>query len=42
MKRTHMESNNQTYFTNYSDEEKEVMSIWIQNLDLRATVVQGT
>lgn len=37
-----MESSNQTYFSNYSDEGKELVSILVQNLTLRVTVVKRT
>lgn len=36
------ESSNQTYFSNYSDEGKELESIFIQNWNLQVTVAKKT
>lgn len=40
MKRSNIESSNQTSFANYSDEGKGLLSILIQNLNLRVTVAK--
>ena len=37
-----MKSSSQTYFANYKDEGKELVSILIQNLNLRVTVAERT